>query len=62
MAQALMKRAIADLPIVRSTFKRIDRNEQVVLSVHVFGQPVAIQMAEALVSSEVEEVRVKLTK
>jgi hypothetical protein len=58
MAQALMKRAIADLPIVQHIQKEsTGMNKLYSQSMCSVNQWRAYQMAEALVSSEVEEVR-----
>jgi hypothetical protein len=58
MAQALMKRAIADLPIVQHIQKEsTGMNKLYAQSMCSVNQWRAYQMAEALVSGEVEEVR-----
>jgi hypothetical protein len=58
MAQALMKRAIADLPIVQHIQKEsTGMNKLYSQSMCSVNQWRAYQMAEALVSGEVEEVR-----
>jgi hypothetical protein len=58
MAQALMKRSIADIPLVKHIQKEsVGMNKLYAQSMCSVRQWRAYQAAEALVSAEVEEVR-----